>query len=54
MDTVRITGVIETSLWGARLGGDTERFKPAGKFEGLVYDLADVFAWKVDFTRPET
>ena len=50
MDTVRISGVVETSLWSARLGGDLDRF---GKrdFEDLVYDMADVFAWKVDFTR---
>ncbi len=50
MDTVRVSGIIESSLWSARLGGDLDRF---GKddFEELVYDLADVFAWKVDFTR---
>ena len=50
VDTVRITGLIETSLWSARLGGDLDRF---GKrdFEELVYSLADIFAWKVDFTR---
>ncbi|HXF59217.1 MAG TPA: M23 family metallopeptidase [Candidatus Saccharimonadales bacterium] len=50
MDTVRISGVIESSLWSARLGGDLDRF---GKrdFEDLVYDLADILAWKVDFTR---
>lgn len=50
MDTVRISGAIESSLWSARLGGDLDRF---GKkdFEELVYDLADIFAWKVDFTR---
>jgi murein DD-endopeptidase MepM/ murein hydrolase activator NlpD len=50
MDTVRISGVIESSLWSANLGGDMDRF---GKkdFEELVYSLADVFAWKVDFTR---
>lgn len=50
MDTVRISGAIESSLWSARLGGDLERF---GKkdFEELVYNLADIFAWKVDFTR---
>jgi len=50
VDTVRISAVIESSLWSARLGGDVDRF---GKkdFEDLVYDLADVFAWKVDFTR---
>ena len=50
MDTVCISGVIESSLWSARLGGDLDRFKTK-EFEELVYDLADVFAWKVDFTR---
>ena len=50
MDTVRITGLIESTLWAARLGGDLDRFRPE-EFEGLVYDLADIFAWKVDFTR---
>jgi murein DD-endopeptidase MepM/ murein hydrolase activator NlpD len=49
-DTVRISGLIRTSLWSARLGGDVDRLG-TGEFEGLVYDLADVFAWKVDFTR---
>lgn len=50
VDTVRISGTIESNLWSARLGGDLERF---GKrdFEDLVYDLADIYAWKVDFTR---
>lgn len=50
MDTVRISGVVETSLWSARLGGDLDRFS-ANEWEELVYDLADIFAWKVDFTR---
>jgi len=50
MDTVRISGVIESSLWSARLGGDLDRFRQ-DEFEELVYDLADIFAWKVDFTR---
>ena len=50
MDTVRISGVIESSLWSSTLGGDLDRFSQED-FEDLVYDLADVFAWKVDFTR---
>lgn len=50
VDTVRISGVIESSLWLAQLGGDVDRLAPNG-FEDLVYDLADVYAWKVDFTR---
>jgi YD repeat-containing protein len=49
-DTLRLSGVIETSLWHARLGGDADRLDPGG-FQEMVYDLADVFAWKVDFTR---
>ena len=50
VDTVRLAGTIETSLWNARLGGDAARLEPGG-FQQMVYDLADVFAWKVDFTR---
>ena len=50
IDTVRISGVIESSLWSARLSGDLERFGRKD-FEDLVYDLADILAWKVDFTR---
>ncbi|HYQ89646.1 MAG TPA: M23 family metallopeptidase [Candidatus Binatia bacterium] len=50
MDTVRISGVIESSLWSARLGGDIDRFGRKA-FEDVVYDLADILAWKVDFTR---
>jgi murein DD-endopeptidase MepM/ murein hydrolase activator NlpD len=50
MDTVLISGVVETSLWSARLDAATGRVGPK-EFEELVYSLADVFAWKVDFTR---
>ncbi|MGE5177881.1 MAG: peptidoglycan DD-metalloendopeptidase family protein [Bacteroidota bacterium] len=50
LDTVRVSAVIETSLWSAHLGGDVARLGPGG-FEDLVFDLAEVFAWKVDFTR---
>jgi murein DD-endopeptidase MepM/ murein hydrolase activator NlpD len=50
MDTVLISGVVETSLWSARLDGASNRVGPK-EFEELVYSLADVFAWKVDFTR---
>lgn len=50
VDTIRLSGVIESSLWLAKLGGDAARLAPGG-FEEVVYDLADVYAWKVDFTR---
>ena len=50
MDTVRITAFVVSSLWSARLGGDVDRIRPRD-FEDIVYDLADILAWKVDFTR---
>lgn len=50
MDTVCISGVITSSLWSATLGGDLDRLGD-GEFEELVYDLADIYAWEVDFTR---
>ncbi|MEN8143352.1 MAG: peptidoglycan DD-metalloendopeptidase family protein [Gemmatimonadota bacterium] len=49
-DTLLLSGVIETSLWFAKLGGEVEKLA-AGEFQDYVYDLADVFAWKLDFTR---
>jgi murein DD-endopeptidase MepM/ murein hydrolase activator NlpD len=49
-DTVRLAGVIESSLWNANLAGDADRLADGG-FQEIVYDLADVYAWKVDFTR---
>jgi murein DD-endopeptidase MepM/ murein hydrolase activator NlpD len=50
VDTVCISGVITSSLWSAKLGGDLDRLGEE-EFEDLVYDLADIFAWQVDFTR---
>ena len=50
MDTVRVSALVETNLSSARLSGDLDRFD-VSEFEELVYALADVFAWKVDFTR---
>jgi murein DD-endopeptidase MepM/ murein hydrolase activator NlpD len=50
VDTVRLSGVIESSLWFAALGGDVARLEENG-FQEIVYNLADVFAWKIDFTR---
>jgi murein DD-endopeptidase MepM/ murein hydrolase activator NlpD len=50
VDTLRLSGVIESSLWEAKLGGDVDRLEPGG-YEEIVYNMADIFAWKVDFTR---
>jgi len=49
-DTLCISGVIETSLSSARLGGDADRLAP-GEFRHIAEDVAEVFAWKVDFER---
>ena len=50
VDTLLLGGLIESSLWYAELSGEVDRLGE-GEFQEYVYDLADVFAWKVDFTR---
>jgi murein DD-endopeptidase MepM/ murein hydrolase activator NlpD len=50
IDTVVLAGLIESSLWFAKLSGDVDRLGDE-EFSEYVFDLADVFAWKVDFTR---
>lgn len=49
-DTLVLAGLIESSLWNAELSGET-RGLGEDEFPEYVFDLADVFAWKVDFTR---
>ncbi|MFO7588399.1 MAG: M23 family metallopeptidase [Gemmatimonadota bacterium] len=49
-DTIVLAGLIETSLWFAQLSGETHKLGE-DEFPEYVFDLADVFAWKVDFTR---
>ena len=50
IDTVVLAGLIESSLWFAELSGEVEELGE-GEFTEYVFDLADVLAWKVDFTR---
>jgi len=50
VDTLLLAGMIESTLWYADLSGEVESLGE-GEFQEYVYDLADVFAWKVDFTR---
>ncbi len=50
VDTLLLAGLIESSLWYADLSGQVDRLGE-GEFQEYVFDLADVFAWKVDFTR---
>jgi murein DD-endopeptidase MepM/ murein hydrolase activator NlpD len=50
VDTLRLAGLIRTNLWEADLSGEVDRLGE-DEFQECVYDLAEVFAWKVDFTR---
>jgi YD repeat-containing protein len=50
VDTVRFAGLIDSSLWFATLSGEVDRMGE-NEFKEYVFDLADVFMWKVDFTR---
>ncbi len=50
LDTVILAGLIESSLWFADLSGEVWKLGE-DEFSEYVFDLADVFAWKVDFTR---
>lgn len=50
IDTIRFAGLIDSSLWFATLSGDVERMGE-NEFKEYVFHLADVFMWKIDFTR---
>lgn len=50
VDTIRFAGLIETSLWFATLSGEVDRMGE-NEFKEYVFHLADVFMWKIDFTR---
>jgi murein DD-endopeptidase MepM/ murein hydrolase activator NlpD len=50
VDTIRIGGVIESSLWNARLSGDTHRLAE-NEDNDLLDRLTQIYAWQVDFFR---
>lgn len=50
VDTIEIGGVIRSSLYGARLLGDTARLAP-GEATEIAYELSRIFQWQVDFFR---
>lgn len=50
IDTIRFAGLIDSSLWFASLSGDVDRMGE-NEYKEYVFHLADVFMWKVDFTR---
>lgn len=49
-DTVVVVGEVQSSIYGARLGGDAERLALAER-AALGPRLAEVFAWQLDFFR---
>jgi murein DD-endopeptidase MepM/ murein hydrolase activator NlpD len=48
---IRVTGVIETSLYDALDKAVADSFLPAGERRQLAWAIADVYDWEVDFTR---
>lgn len=51
VETVRVAGSIESSLYLALDGSIEDGVLPGPERVRLAWDLADVFAWSVDFTR---
>ncbi len=50
-ETVRVAGSIGTSLYAALDSSVSDEVLGAGERIKLAWDLADVYAWSVDFTR---
>ena len=48
---LRVTGVIETSLYDALDKAMPDSFLPVAERRALAWALADVYDWEVDFTR---
>ncbi len=48
---LRVTGVIESSLYDALDKAVSDTFLPAGERRSLAWAIADVYDWEVDFTR---
>lgn len=49
-DTIRVGGLVRTNLYDAELWGDVDRLAP-GEAHELVYRLAQIYAWQIDFYR---
>lgn len=49
-DTIVVAGLIHSSLYDARLYGDTARLVP-GEEVDLTYEVARIFQWRIDFYR---
>jgi len=48
---MRIEGAIDNSLYGALDAGVRDQQLDSGNRQRLAWDLADVYAWEIDFTR---
>lgn len=48
---VRVEGPIDNTLYQALDGGIPDSLLPKPERDALAWDLADVYAWEVDFTR---
>lgn len=49
-DSIRIAGVVRTSLWEAQLLGDTALLAPNEEYD-ILDRLSQIYAWQVDFFR---
>ncbi len=49
-DSIRIAGVVRSSLWEAELLGDTARLAPNEEYD-ILDRLSQIYAWQVDFFR---
>lgn len=49
-DTIVVSGLVESSLWEAELGGDTAKLAPGEKWD-LLGEISRIFQWQVDFYR---
>lgn len=50
IDTIRIAGVVRSSLWKSRLLGDTARLAPNERWD-ILDRITQIYAWQVDFFR---
>ncbi len=50
-ESLRLEGTIDNSLYEALDAQVDDALLPAGERQRLAWDLADVYAWQVDFTR---
>lgn len=50
-DTIVVGGLIETNLYDARLSGDVDRLSDRRERNDIVFRVAQIFQWQIDFWR---